>query len=292
VIDNQVSTMEILRKFKRVAVNPGHYIGHFFKSWKNRYSAIQNEKKRSARLNKLKSLRNIHAGEKCVIIGMGPSLQVIDLDCFKGITTIACNKIYLAFDETDWRPDYYMVSDVLVAENNKEGIDGIEAQKFFPEWVEKRCSGIENINWVPLIEDNNFVSGLAVGFSKDLSQGIEPGGGTVIYDMLQLAYHLGFSDVALVGIDFSFETNQTSGENCEQGEVLVAGEEVNHFVKNYRTPGETWTIPKMDIQKIAFAKAFETFNADGRSLVNASRRTKLKEVTRVDFDDYFSESAT
>ena len=279
--------MEILLKFKRVASKPGHYVDHYYRAWENWHGAFQEARKYKRRITKLEKIKNIHAGEKCVIIGMGPSLQVADLDRFKGICTMACNKIYLAFAETDWRPDYYMVSDVLVAENNVEGIAGIKAQKFFPEWVAHRCSGFKNINWIPVSKSSEHIPGESVGFAKDLSDGIQPGGATVIYDMLQMAYHLGFSEVALVGIDFSFKLSEASGEECEQGEVLVSAGEVNHFVKDYRKPGETWSIPKMDDQRVAFAKAVEVFHADGRSLVNASRSTKLEEVPRVDFDEYF-----
>lgn len=280
--------MNILKKIKRVASKPGHYVDHYYRSWQNRYGGFQEARKYKRRSTKLEKIKNIHVGEKCVIIGMGPSLQVADLDRFKGICTMACNKIYLAFAETDWRPDYYMVSDVLVAENNVEGIAGIKAQKFFPEWVEHRCSRFKNINWIPVSKSSKHIPSESVGFAKDLCDGIQPGGATVIYDMLQMAYHLGFSEVALVGIDFSFKLSEASGEQCEQGEVLVSAGEVNHFVKDYRKPGETWSIPKMDDQKVAFAKAVEVFHADGRSLVNASRNTKLQEIPRVDFNEYFS----
>lgn len=281
--------MEILQKFKRLTANPGRYTDHYGQILKRRYSAAREARKQKKRLTKLKKIKNTHRGERCVIIGMGPSLKVADLDRFKGIYTIACNKIYLAYEETDWRPDYYMVSDVLVAENNKEAIASVKAQKYFPDWVEHRCPELAKINWIPCAKSPEYMAGKSVGFAQDLTEGIQPGGATVIYDMLQLAFHLGFSEVALVGIDFSFENSAASGDKCEQGEVLVSAGEVNHFAKDYRKPGETWTVPKMDEQRIAFAKAAEVFAANGRLLVNASRNTKLEEVERVDFDGYFPE---
>ena len=240
-------------------------------------------------LEVLRKIKNRHQGQKCVVVGMGPSLKVSDLDAFKGCPTIACNKIFLAFENTSWRPDYYMVSDVLVAEQNKSDIEAIEAEKYFPSWVASHSDGLGKINWIPVSQSNSFVPGESVGFSKDLTKGIEPGGCTVIYDMLQLAYHLGFVEVALVGIDFSFTNSKTSGVSCEQGEVLVSEGEVNHFSKDYRKEGEKWTIPKLEEQKIAFAEAVKAFEEDGRILVNASRQTQLEVVPRVDFNEYFSD---
>ena len=280
--------MAFSEKLKRVVNNPAHYFRHYSNCIKNRINSCVEPVRRRRRLSRIEKIKDIHAGEKCVIIGMGPSLRASDLDRFKGIPTIACNKIYLAFDETDWRPDYYMVSDVLVAENNKEEIKKIEAPKYFPEGLERYCSGVKGINWIPRSRSSKYKPGISAGFATDLSTGIESGGGTVIYDMLQLAYHLGFVEVALVGIDFSFNLSKSSGDVCEQGEVLISEGELNHFSKNYRKPGETWTVPNLLEQKIAFTKAADTFAANNRILVNASRKTMLEEVNVVNFDEYFS----
>lgn len=73
----------------------------------------------------IKALKNKHKGQRCFIVGSGPSLKVDDLNKLKDEVTFACNKIYLAFNDTSWRPTYYSVYDVLVAENNKSEIDAL-----------------------------------------------------------------------------------------------------------------------------------------------------------------------
>ena len=59
---------------------------------------------------KLKQFKNTHKGETCFIIGNGPSLKVGDLTRIHelGIPSFAFNRIFCIFDETPWRPTYYI----------------------------------------------------------------------------------------------------------------------------------------------------------------------------------------
>ena len=62
---------------------------------------------------RIRKFKNIHSGERCFIIGNGPSLNADDLDKLaeQGYVTFAFNRIYHIFDQTDWRPTYYMSQD-------------------------------------------------------------------------------------------------------------------------------------------------------------------------------------
>jgi uncharacterized Rossmann fold enzyme len=71
---------------------------------------------------KLKSFKDIHKGKRCFIIGNGPSLKMEDLDKLKNEYTFAANKIYLAFEETDWRPTYYCIQDLKLFLRDFESI--------------------------------------------------------------------------------------------------------------------------------------------------------------------------
>lgn len=62
----------------------------------------------------LKTLKGIHAGKRCFIIGNGPSLCAEDLDKLKDEYTFAANRIYEIFYLTEWRPTYYFVVDVPI----------------------------------------------------------------------------------------------------------------------------------------------------------------------------------
>ena len=62
---------------------------------------------------KLSQFRNIHSGKRCFLIGNGPSLRASDLDTLHraGEITFAFNRIYNIFDQTEWRPTYYISQD-------------------------------------------------------------------------------------------------------------------------------------------------------------------------------------
>ena len=124
--------------------------------------------------------------------------------------------------------------------------------------------------------------------NPNLRRGILAYGYTVLVDQIQIAYAMGFKRVFLVGLDFSFELGKRSGTTSASGDVLVSGSEINHFHKNYRKPGETWTVPRLNEQRHAFAFCRAAFEADGRRLINASRLTKLSELETAPFSDIFA----
>lgn len=256
-----------------------------FRRWCRRiHSFFSNREAR----RELRKLRNIHEGEACFVIGMGPSLLVEDLVRLGAYKTFACNKIYLAYEDIEWRPTYYTVSDVLVAKQNRDAISQVSARKLFPSFIRQLLADQKDIVWIPCAVPREFQPGCGVGFSTDLTRGIQPNGYSVIYDQLQIAYHMGFSTVYLIGVDFSFSTPKFTDEECAHGRILEGQGEVNHFHKDYRKKGEKWTEPRLDKQKIAFSVAKKAYEADGRKVLNASRSTMLDVFDRIDFDDVVS----
>lgn len=79
----------------------------------------------------LSNLRNIHKDSRTFIIGSGPSLRIEDLDKLKYKITFACNKLYIAFEKTDWRPNYLSVIDNLVAKNCTDKLKSLPIKKVF-----------------------------------------------------------------------------------------------------------------------------------------------------------------
>ncbi|MGJ8660570.1 MAG: 6-hydroxymethylpterin diphosphokinase MptE-like protein [Bacteroidota bacterium] len=241
--------------------------------------------------NFLLSLKNKHKGEKCVILAMGPSLKQEDLKRFKGFKTLACNKIYLAMENTNFVPDYYFVVDELVAKNNKQ-----EILKRIPDSV---CRIYSKLCFKILRGNSNYFIGHKPfsfdepSFKDDLLEGLYIGGYTVIFPMIQFAYYMGFSEIYIVGLDFSFDIpkNSQTNEKSKSGDVLVSQGEINHFHKDYRKPGETWTVPKMEEQKIAFDYINQASQNTNVKIFNASRKTKLDFIKKVDFEEVFSEES-
>lgn len=240
---------------------------------------------------RLSDLTNKHKGEDAVIIGMGPSLKVEDLEKFQKMASFACNKIFLAYSKTHWRPNYYSVIDILVAENNKDEILNADHGKSLPIHSETTWDLLKTQRnalcyiYKGSIADWNY--GASAIMNESLASGVLAYGYTVLVDQIQIAYAMGFKAVYLVGVDFSFSGGMKTSEKCASGEVLISKGELNHFHKDYRKPGEKWTVPKMEEQKHAFAFCRAAFEREGRKLINASRKSELDVLEKMEFDKIF-----
>ncbi|MBN8247888.1 MAG: DUF115 domain-containing protein [Verrucomicrobia bacterium] len=243
---------------------------------------------------RIHDLKDRHAGKRAFIIGNGPSLRVEDLHRLQGEITFACNKIYLAFDKTPWRPTYYSVVDELVAINNRDAIAKLPLTKILSTCVGKYFEESEADMWVWELSVPSYHetatgvdSGIEHPFSENLLVGFY-GGGTVSYQLLQMAFYMGITEVIIIGVDFSFQvptqTTTTEVKDRSYRTALKSEGEVNHFHPDYRKPGEAWSVPNMAAQLRAYRAALKHYQAAGRRIVNASRQTKLDVFPLEDFD--------
>jgi hypothetical protein len=231
----------------------------------------------------------VHAGRRAFIIGTGPSLRVSDLERLSGELTFACNKIYLVFDSTGWRPTYYAVSDVLVAQQQRERILAQPAPKFFPDTLRSVLGDDAGtfVRSLPLLSPRGqFSSNLIRGYYE---------GNTVLYFLLQLAFFMGIREVYMLGLDFNFVTPAAHAEptphaaswaplHIPTGDVLVGQGETNHFHPDYRPKGEMWVAPNLEKSRRAFSAARAAFEGAGGKIWNASRQTRLDVLPRIDLD--------
>ena len=59
----------------------------------------------------LSRFHNIHKGERCFIVGTGPSLRIEDVHKLKDEYTFAVNSCLTMYDKTEWRGTYYGIVD-------------------------------------------------------------------------------------------------------------------------------------------------------------------------------------
>lgn len=69
-------------------------------------------------LNRIPKLRS----DSVFILGNGPSLNEHNLDSLEGVPTFASNAIYLVFEKTKWRPDFYRCVDTVELPVQKDEI--------------------------------------------------------------------------------------------------------------------------------------------------------------------------
>lgn len=231
--------------------------------------------------NRLYALKDIHKGKRAFLIGNGPSLRIEDLEKLENEITFASNKIFLAFDQTVWRPTYYTAADHIVAQNNRKIINSLKLKKIFASSVWNYFKQQKDVIFVnpPTREGEE---------SWDLVKGVRAGYSVINFD-LKLAFWMGIREVYVIGVDFHFEDKSIRTGKFEQGnQVIISVGEQNHFHPDYRKAGETWTIPRLDKQRGEFLKARQMYEAAGGKIYNASRRTRLDAWEKVDFDQVVS----
>lgn len=227
----------------------------------------------------IRPLKDKHKGQACVVIGNGPSLKVEDLTRLHElrIPTFACNRIHLVFQQTPWRPTYYFMSDEKLAKQYDDDVPDVPAlRRFFP----KQYRGmIRNGRFYNTIQFDYEHEGK---FSLDAAMGICPAA-SVTTEMIQFAYYMGFSEIYLIGVDFSYAVTQ----KLDSKTYAYQGEN-NYFIPGYLKPGEVADMPNVNANLLGFHAAKEAIEAQGRTIMNATRGGKLEVFQRISLDDLFA----
>ena len=232
----------------------------------------------------LASLRDRHAGERAIIIGNGPSLRETNLSLLADEVTFGVNGIFYAREEMGFDPTYYVVEDTSVMRENLSAIHRQSArQKFFPSMYRDLYDGGDalffNLNR-GFYERRSPNVGVP-RFSVDAAQRVYAGQ-SVTYVNLQLAFHMGFTSVVLIGVDFDYVIPDDAERN---GELLTSrGPDPNHFHPNYFGAGKTWKDPRLDRVAQNYELARAMFEAAGREIVNATVGGKLEIFRRVELE--------
>ena len=225
-------------------------------------------------IRKLRALKDTHTGERCVIIGNGPSLNNTDVQKIRSEYTFGMNRIYLAWKDWGFSTSFYLSINDLVIEQCAEDILNLT----MPAFVAWRSH-----QWLRPQENLHFLYTTYTGptFAKDASRRLWEGA-TVTYTALQLAYHMGFSTVVLIGVDHSFASKGKPNKT-----VVSQGDDPNHFNPNYFGKGFRWQLPDLDTSELAYTMAREAYAADNRQVLDATIGGKLQIFPKVDYDTYF-----
>ena len=258
-------------------------------------AAIEEYPKLPADIGDIEQFHNKHVGERCVIIGNGPSLNDLELGRLRNENTIGVNGIFYA-EALNFPLTYYVVEDTSVMNENQEAIKEYAAgHKFFPTIYRKSYGEVDveegSLSGVTYFtmnrgfyakESPNFC---VPRFSTNASQRLYCGQSVTIIN-LQLAYYMGFSEVYLIGMDFSYTIPDSAKV---EGDLITSTEDdVNHFHKDYFGKGKTWKDPKLDRVMNNYQLAKVMFEADGRNIYNATAGGKLEIFERRDFHDTFA----
>lgn len=229
---------------------------------------------RRASLNRLAPLKNAHCGQRCFIVGNGPSLKDTDLAYLKGEYTFGMNRFYLIFPELGFTTSYYLSVNSLVIEQCADDIRQLPVPKFI-SW---RSRGL-----IKPTEDTIFLHTTYSGprFARDARSRLWEGA-TVTYVALQLAFHMGFQQVILIGVDHSFTTQGKPNTT-----IVSEGDDPNHFHAGYFGKGFRWQLPDLETSERAYHLARQAYEQAGRQVLDATVGGRLTVFPKIDYRSLF-----
>ena len=90
-------------------------------------------------------------------------------------------------------------------------------------------------------------------------------GATVTNVALQLAFHMGFRQVILIGVDHSYDAKGKPNTT-----VVSQGDDPNHFSPAYFGKGFRWQLPDLDTSELGYAMVRDGFERAGRQVLDAT----------------------
>jgi hypothetical protein len=223
--------------------------------------------------------KNIHRGDRCFVLGSGPSLNKQNLKPLEKEIVIGCNASFYLNKDYNLKFKYYVVSEFGASFKPKSRhIPMLSLDTILFIGGPAASAYSKNIDYykqykkaeVILIKDGEKPT-------KDTEKWKDRDivNGTPLYRhipaamALPISYYMGFDKVYLLGIDMDYTMNQ----NYFYGSRIPSGEMHN---KSYYD---------RSIKEFGFiASAFEE---DGRKLYNATKGGNLNNVERINFEELF-----
>lgn len=259
-------------------------------------------------LTSLLDFKGKHAGQRCFLMGSGPSLRLMDLNLLKDEVVFSCNASFLLFPDIDWLPTYYACVDSRVLSDRGPEIAAMLRQYpqitgFFPSEIvdhsdktfmnSRRLVGAGH-NAYFFNEIYNSEENLPYSmFSTDLDDHVVMPY-TVTVTMLQLAVYMGFSEIYLIGCDTSYvvlptvEQQGVESDGVKLELTSTQDDDPNHFDPRYFGAGRKWHNPQVSNMIRHYEYAKQVTDELGVHVYNATIGGKLEVFPRVAFDSLFS----
>jgi hypothetical protein len=241
----------------------------------------------------LRAFKDCHRGERCFILGNGPSLRATDLAPLADEITFGVNGIFYMTWQCGFAPTYFVVEDNHVFADNLERIEAVDAvARFFPSKYRPVIRPTANTHFLPT--DWSFYWGSSEWyetprFSHDVSEVIYAGQ-TVTFLNLQLAAYMGCTEVYLVGVDYEYQI--PADAEVDGLTITSVDDDPNHFHPDYFGKGKRWHLPKLDNVAKAMVCAKSGAEEVGTTVFNATVGGKLEIFPRADFQELVGRPAT
>lgn len=227
---------------------------------------------------KFRTWKDRYPGQKAVIVCNGPSLLQNDLSSLNEVFTFGLNKINLLFEKNPFRPSCIVAVNSFVIEQNRDFYNETPLPLFIDSDGRRHVKARENVTFLHATSQPK----LARDCSISINQGF-----TVTTVALQLAFHMGFRDVALIGCDHNFATKGPANQ------AVVSGEkDASHFDPRYFSGGQMWQLPDLAASEYYYSMAAELYHAFQARIVNCTIGGKLELFERMTLESWLRDKRT
>lgn len=272
--------------------------------------------------HRLDDFRDRHRGERCFVVGNGPSLQDIDMSRLKDEITLGSNRCFLGYETWGFPFTYWGVYDKYQIEEYHPVYEAnvpADTVKFFPV---EYASVLQVAHGCPV--NCIWPTGKPRDFSNDPARLYV--GFTVTYMLLQIAACMGCDPIVLIGADHRYEltrrgysrmirsvrrrlTRQLRGGRIYESALAAqrawkrlgpqsGGDPVlwstadaqspTHFSESYTAGGwNKFLPPEPEEAERDFDEAHRWASNNDRTILNATPGTALDSFPKVDFEQLF-----
>ncbi|MBX3180474.1 MAG: hypothetical protein KF886_24250 [Candidatus Hydrogenedentes bacterium] len=269
----------------------------------------------------LDAFRDRHEGQRCFVLGNGPSLNAIDMARLKNEITLGSNRCFLGYEQWGFPCTYWGVYDKYQIEQyHLEYEAGVphDTIKFFPA---EYLPVLRIANGCPV--NSVWPTGVPRAFSADPAQTFV--GFTVSYMLIQIAACMGCDPIILVGMDHRYELDRRGYVRALRSARRAAARQLRggrvygvanaawrawrkgggpapdpalwstenasaptHFTERYTAGGKNRFLPpEPEEAERDFDCAQAWAASNGRRILNATPGTALESFPKADFDSLF-----
>lgn len=253
---------------------------------------------------RLKKLKNKYYGNRCFIMGNGPSLNRMKIELLEKDYVWGMNRCYLLYERISWRPRFYTAVDDLVVpdisgELNKQIRHSPDTLYFFPDnfLYAKVIKKNQNVLWFTHRGIN--VKKKGHGYFSSNPYNFVRIANTVAITAIQLAAYMGFNPIILIGCDTKFEIptsikahgsafDSGTGETISGYNIISNKDnDPNHFDKRYFGAKRKWHAPNVKGMINGYKNIDLVCKKIGIKIINATIGGNLEVFPRKNFLDLF-----
>lgn len=232
-------------------------------------------------IKKNRKFKDKHLGERCFILGTGPSLNNLlenDIDNLKNEVVFAVNSIYKSKIVDEITPTYYSLFDNLYWDQEKHAFADI-----LKKYELQKPLFLTDYRTYSIVKDNDYEKNTLFLFNKKfpitkIESCIDKNmyiGQNVVSTTILIAIFMGFKEIYLLGCDYNSFATQV-GEHCydDTDELVYGVYNLEFYLKFYALTTRIHYL----IAKLAFKKGVKIINLTTGSLLDAYPREDISSV--------------